>query len=174
MKNLLIIGVITSLWMFVGLACKNNPLAKYTKQYHCTIEGEPEPQTSEEYGKRAAKHLADNNYSADYNECAFGTVSEAIRLDPKNADALALRGNLYFAHRKIDIADKDGAGLRKDLKLALDDLDKAIELAPARSLFYAIRASAEKAARASKFSPTLFSGKPVKVTGVIVYNFVPE
>jgi protein TonB len=37
-----------------------------------------------------------------------------------------------------------------------------------------LRQSAEQAARSAKFSPTLLSGKPVKVTGVIVYNFVPE
>lgn len=36
-----------------------------------------------------------------------------------------------------------------------------------------LRASAVQAARESKFSPTLLSGKPVKVTGVIVYNFTP-
>ena len=36
-----------------------------------------------------------------------------------------------------------------------------------------LRAAAESAARSSKFSPTLLSGQPVKVTGVIVYNFVP-
>ncbi len=34
-----------------------------------------------------------------------------------------------------------------------------------------LRAASEKAARASKFSPTTLEGKPVKVTGVIVYNF---
>ncbi len=37
-----------------------------------------------------------------------------------------------------------------------------------------LRAAATQAARQAKFSPTLLSGKPVKVTGVIVYNFVPE
>ena len=31
----------------------------------------------------------------------------------------------------------------------------------------------EDAALASKFSPTLLSGKPVKVSGIIVYNFTP-
>ena len=36
-----------------------------------------------------------------------------------------------------------------------------------------LRAAAVKAARESKFPPTLLSGQPVKVTGVIVYNFVP-
>ena len=36
-----------------------------------------------------------------------------------------------------------------------------------------IRAAAAAAARSAKFAPTLLSGQPVKVTGVIVYNFVP-
>ena len=35
-----------------------------------------------------------------------------------------------------------------------------------------LRASAVQAARASKFSPTMLAGQAVKVTGVIVYNFV--
>lgn len=36
-----------------------------------------------------------------------------------------------------------------------------------------LRDAAVRAARSSKFSPTLLSGQPVKVTGVIVYNFTP-
>jgi TonB family protein len=36
-----------------------------------------------------------------------------------------------------------------------------------------LRAAAENAARASKFSPTTLQNIAVKVTGVIVYNFVP-
>ena len=36
----------------------------------------------------------------------------------------------------------------------------------------ALRSAAETAAMESKFSPTLLSGVPVKVKGVIVYNFV--
>jgi TonB family protein len=35
-----------------------------------------------------------------------------------------------------------------------------------------LRDASVEAARASKFSPTLLSGTPVKVTGVVVYNFV--
>jgi protein TonB len=34
-----------------------------------------------------------------------------------------------------------------------------------------LQASAVAAARSSKFSPTLLSGVPVKVSGVITYNF---
>ncbi len=37
-----------------------------------------------------------------------------------------------------------------------------------------LRAAAASAARAAKFSPTVLSGQPVKVNGVLTYNFVPE
>ncbi|HEV2884213.1 MAG TPA: TonB family protein [Pyrinomonadaceae bacterium] len=37
-----------------------------------------------------------------------------------------------------------------------------------------LRASAVAAARAAKFTPTKLAGQPVKVTGVITYNFVTE
>ncbi len=36
-----------------------------------------------------------------------------------------------------------------------------------------LRASAVAAARSSKFNPTLLAGKPVKVSGVLVFNFQP-
>jgi Ca-activated chloride channel homolog len=35
-----------------------------------------------------------------------------------------------------------------------------------------LRQAAEKAARNAKFSPTMISGQPVKITGIITYNFV--
>lgn len=37
-----------------------------------------------------------------------------------------------------------------------------------------LKSSAEAAARQAKFAPTKLSGQPVKVTGVIVYNFVAQ
>lgn len=37
-----------------------------------------------------------------------------------------------------------------------------------------LRQAAENAARQSKFSPTVLSGQPVSVSGVIVYNFVAQ
>ncbi len=37
-----------------------------------------------------------------------------------------------------------------------------------------LQAASASAARAAKFSPTKLAGKPVKVSGVITYNFVPE
>jgi TonB family protein len=37
-----------------------------------------------------------------------------------------------------------------------------------------LRAAAVAAARQAKFSPTLFNGKPVMVTGILTYTFAPE
>ena len=37
-----------------------------------------------------------------------------------------------------------------------------------------LRAAAESAARQARLTPTLLSGTPVKVTGVLTYNFQPE
>ncbi|HVS21148.1 MAG TPA: TonB family protein [Pyrinomonadaceae bacterium] len=37
-----------------------------------------------------------------------------------------------------------------------------------------LQAAAAAAARASKFTPTKLSGQPVKVSGVIIYNFLPQ
>ena len=36
-----------------------------------------------------------------------------------------------------------------------------------------LRSAAEKAARSARFAPTLLAGKPVSITGIIVYTFVP-
>ncbi len=47
-----------------------------------------------------------------------------------------------------------------------------VESASAVSGHPLLRAAAVEAARMAKFSPTRLSGNPVKVTGVVVYNFV--
>lgn len=48
-----------------------------------------------------------------------------------------------------------------------------VEKAEAVSGHPLLRASAVEAARATKFKPTRLEGQPVKVAGIIVYNFVP-
>lgn len=55
----------------------------------------------------------------------------------------------------------------------LIDEDGNVESATAVSGHPLLRAAAEEAARQAKFSPTQLSGNPVKVSGVIIYNFVP-
>jgi TonB family protein len=53
------------------------------------------------------------------------------------------------------------------------DIDGKVISASAVSGHPLLRAAAVQAARSAKFPPTKLSGQPVKVTGVIVYNFVP-
>ncbi len=57
-----------------------------------------------------------------------------------------------------------------NVQLTIDESGNVIS-ASAISGHALLRASAETAARSSKFAPTLISGNPVKITGVIVYNF---
>ena len=129
MKNLSKLLPFVLLALFVSLACKNNPLAKFTKQYNCEIAGEPEPKTSDDYVKRARKHA--EIYSGDkagmkFDDCALGALNEAIRLDPNNVWALSFRG--YALQQK------------GDLDSALKDLDKAIQIEPNKADAYYFRA----------------------------------
>ena len=118
MKNLLTFCFSVSVLLFGGLACKNNSLAKYTKQYNCTIEGEPEPKTSEDYYNRAQKHIEifSGKGATSLDDCAFAALNEALRLDPNNVKALRVRGYGYKQKKQYD--------------LALADYDKAIQIEP--------------------------------------------
>ena len=60
-----------------------------------------------------------------------------------------------------------------DVEITIDENGDVIQ-ANAVSGHQLLRPAAVAAARASKFSPTLLSGQPVKVTGIIVYNFVEQ
>ncbi len=53
------------------------------------------------------------------------------------------------------------------------DEDGNVTSATAVSGHPSLRVPAEEAARSAKFKPTILSGKAVKISGVIVYNFVP-
>jgi protein TonB len=57
-----------------------------------------------------------------------------------------------------------------NVQVVIDERGNVIS-ASAISGHQLLRKSAEDAARASKFTPTFLTGQPVKVTGVIVYNF---
>lgn len=117
MKNLLSLLICGVLIIFGGLACKNNPFAKFTKQYNCSVPNEPEPVTAEDFVARAYKHLELDNYSANFNQCAFDAAQEALRLDPKHAVALALRGSLFYAKQDYDAALSDlNESIRLDQK----------------------------------------------------------
>lgn len=132
-------------FFFYGLPIVN-------KQYTCSIPGEPEPQTSEEYFERAKKHVEifTGNGGTSFDDCAIGALSEVIRLDSGHAEALEFRGRAYLQREQFDLAladyDKaiqikpDYADLyyfrsrvyagQKQFDKAVEDITKAIELAP--------------------------------------------
>ena len=58
------------------------------------------------------------------------------------------------------------------VQVLIDEQGRVIS-ASAASGHPLLRSAAEQAARGARFSPTLLSGQPVKVSGIITYNFVP-
>lgn len=68
------------------------------------------------------------------------------------------------------IAQAAKASGRVDVQIVIDE-DGNVISASAVSGHPLLRAAAVTAAREAKFSPTKLSGQPVKVTGVLVYNF---
>lgn len=64
-----------------------------------------------------------------------------------------------------------GAGGAVTVQVTIDEEGNVVS-AVAVSGHPLLRQASEKAARESKFTPTLLQGQPVKVTGIIVYNFV--
>src|SRR5687768_4628464 len=96
MKNLHIILWIVPLLMFSGSACKNNPLAGFTEQDECQVSGVSKPKTSNDYVDRALKRGETDDLSDEIVICSISDCSAALRLDPKNTEALACRGALYL------------------------------------------------------------------------------
>jgi TonB family protein len=129
MKNLSGLFAFVILALFVGLACKNNPLAKFTSQYNCSIAGEPEPKTSEDFVERAKKHaeMYSGEGATSFDDCALAALNEAIRLDPNNAKALVLRGYAFRQQHEYDSA--------------LSDFDKAVQIDPKNADAYQFRSA---------------------------------
>ena len=84
-----------------------------------------------------------------------------------NGKALSLPKPAYPAK-----ARKEKAGGAVTVQVTIDEQGNVIS-AEAVSGHELLRDASEQAALGAKFSPTLLEGIPVKVRGVIVYNFVP-
>lgn len=65
-----------------------------------------------------------------------------------------------------------GAAGSVNVAVTIDETGNVIE-SEAISGHPLLRSAAVEAARGAQFSPTMLSGTPVKVKGVVVYNFVP-
>ncbi|HEX8335449.1 MAG TPA: TonB family protein [Pyrinomonadaceae bacterium] len=82
-----------------------------------------------------------------------------------NGKAIALPAPAY-----PDMARRASASGMVEVEVVIDTTGKVIS-AKATSGPALLRQSAEMAARLARFNPTLLSGQPMKVSGVITYNF---
>ena len=144
LKYLTTICCAVSLLISIAFHSRKNRRVKFTNQYYCTIEREPQPLTADEYFKRAVKHLERSNYSENFNQCAFDAVSEGLKLDPQADSAFAIRGKLYLARAKEFVSKNEVSAAREDFESALEDLNEAIRIASDRlssnrSLYYKAR-----------------------------------
>jgi TonB family protein len=93
----------------------------------------------------------------------------------KSISAGIVNGKAIFLPKPVYPADLAKARISGtvNVQVTIDESGKVISAKAASGIDNLIlRNNAEIAALQAKFSPTLLSGKPVKVTGVIVYNFV--
>ncbi|HYJ91637.1 MAG TPA: energy transducer TonB [Pyrinomonadaceae bacterium] len=131
------------------------------------------------------KHISSTIFvTALFLLCAAGALAQSetpkiIRGGILNGKAVSLPKPEYPAEAKsagvqglVQVAivvDENGfIESAKAVKNDKEDSDVSPQVSEARA---ALRAAAEEAALKAKFSPTLLSGNPVKVSGVITYNF---
>lgn len=82
-----------------------------------------------------------------------------------NGKALSLPAPLY-----PEVARRTRAGGTVEVEVVIDLSGKVITAKAVKGPLM-LQAAAEDAARRAKFSPTLLSGQPVKISGLITYNF---
>ena len=75
-----------------------------------------------------------------------------------------------------EAARRDHASGVVQVRVLIDENGRVIQAEAVRSglMNVALVAVSEEAARQSRFTPTLLSGKPVRVYGIIIYNFVAQ
>jgi TonB family protein len=73
-------------------------------------------------------------------------------------------------------ARSDHASGQVRVQVLIDETGRVIQarVVNAGGIHFALIDAAEKAARRARFTPTLLSGMPVKVNGVIIYNFFAQ
>jgi len=95
---------------------------------------------------------------------------KAVSLPKPEYPDLAKKANVQGVVRVEIVIDENG---NVESATAIKDDNSENEFASETAdVWAALRTAAENAALAARFSPTLLSGKPVKVSGVIAYNFV--
>jgi outer membrane biosynthesis protein TonB len=126
-------------------------------RYACTLrkEGKPDEARKVEIGDSGAAPAG----SAKVGQVAGGVI---------NGNAISLPKPPYPAAAK-----KTHAAGTVAVQVLINETGKVI-FACAVTGNPLLHSASEYAAMSARFTPTTFSGKPVKVTGVITYNFVAQ
>ena len=104
---------------------------------------------------------------ANQNNVSLNASSKPISAGVLNGKAITLPKPVYPAIARS--ARVTGTVI---VEVIIDERGDVIE-AHAVSGHTMLRPAAVEAAREAKFTPTLLAGQPVKVTGMITYDFVP-
>ncbi len=108
---------------------------------------------------------------------SFGLSNASAQTPPANAPKLISGGVLNGKATSLPkpaypaAARAVGASGAVNVKVTIDEQGSVVS-ATAVSGHPLLRQASEQAALGARFSPTLLSGQPVSVTGVLVYNFV--
>ncbi|MEO8436386.1 MAG: energy transducer TonB [Pyrinomonadaceae bacterium] len=102
-----------------------------------------------------------------------GVVTSGRALAPINGGVLNGKAIILPAPEYPAIARAAKVSGAVSVQITIDE-DGNVVSAEATSGHPLLKAAAVTAAREAKFSPTRLSGQPVKVQGVVVYNFPPE
>ncbi len=137
----------------------------------------PQQQTRED--EKIAVPESNSNVQEKDSKIVNGGVinGKAVSLPKPEYPDEAKKANVGGTVTVQVIIDEEGNVTSASVVSGIKNVDKTdepetvaeTEEAPEKKLLYE---SAEKAAKEAKFAPTLLSGKPVRVRGVIVYNFV--
>lgn len=104
----------------------------------------------------------------DFDKEVLGFDGEVIRGGVIGGKAVSLPKPPYPPEAK-----KDKARGAINIYVLIDTNGKVIKAKALCPVHQSLGEAAESAALAAQFSPTIISGKPVRVQGIIVYNFVP-
>jgi len=122
----------------------------------------------------AANAVANSAGNSAANTSAPPKPQATVPGDPKTISGGVLNGKATSLPKPAypPAAKAVRASGSVSVQVLVDETGKVVS-ANAVSGHPLLRAAAAAAAREARFEPTLLSGKPVKVSGVITYNFVP-
>ncbi|HVF86392.1 MAG TPA: TonB family protein [Pyrinomonadaceae bacterium] len=137
-----------------SLGATHQEVTEALQRYACLLRKSKREEEAEKLDERVAANLSTSLANkSDLGEVINGTaISKPAPAYPEEAKQVRASGTVR-------------------VQLVVDETGKVI-IACAVTGHPLLRQAAERAAYGARFTPTLLSGQPVKVSGIITYNFV--